>query len=253
MSDNVPIRPAVPDAAELKVWLEYQYSDAIREIVECRAALQSLLDKYPTGIPDDEVAGIAGENLAIVAAKLKALDERRLEENKPYRDGQGIVNNWFSDFVVGPVIETRAAVQAMQDRYGREKLRVAREAAEAKRLKAEEDARLAAEAAASAARAGREDAHGKMEQAGRAAEAAQKAAEQAEHVVTRIRGPMGAVSSSTVRWSWQVVDFAGVPDFYKTIDDGKIREAMRKRGPGGKPVAEIPGIRWVSDTTMRHR
>lgn len=252
MSDNAPIQPPVPDADAIKAWLDYQYAELIAEMDECRRALQSIIDKYPDGLTDD-AAGIAGQNLAIVAAKLKAADDRRKEENKPYRDGHKAVNDWFEDFVFTPVMIAKNAVHAMQNRHGMEVRRREQEKAdEALRLAREEAARKAAEAA-QALREQRPDAIGQMEQAGRAAEELTRAAEKSDNVIARVHGPMGSISSGAVTWSWEVEDFSAVPDFYKCIDEAKVREAAKKRGARNKPTAVIPGIKWVEKFSMRNR
>lgn len=252
MSDNVPVRPSVPDAAEIKVWLEYQYGEQITELAECRAGLASIDGKY-SQLPDDEAAGTAGQNLAITAAKLKAIEERRMEENRAYRDGQATINGWFKDHFVSPVEALQKTVQAKLNAYGLEKRRAEQRAAEEARRKAEEEAQRAAAEAAQAARKAQDDAIGKMEQAARAAEELAKADAKADAVVARVRGTQGSISSGTVTWRWEIEDFSAVPDYYKTIDEAKIREAAKERGKGNRPTAKIPGIRWVENFTMRTR
>lgn len=256
MSDtpvNAPEQPPVPDAAAIKVWLEYQYGDLVNEIGEFRDALQKLVDKYPQGLPDDEVAGIAGDNLGVLADRLKVADERRLDENLAYRQGQKTINDWFTDFIVTPVDGLRKAVQQMQNAYGLRKRQEQQRAADEAKRKAAEEARQAAAEAARAARENRADAIGQMEQAGRAAEVAQKAAEQAANVRVRVAGAMGGTGSGTVTWAYEITDFKALPDELKTWDHAKIVILGKKRDEHGRPVARIPGLKWVEKFSMRNR
>jgi len=125
----------------------------------------------------------------------------------------------------------------------------AREAADAARKQAEEAARKAAEAIE------RDPAHADValqlaEQAAAIAEEKSAVAEAKPAELTRVRGSAGAVLSMRTSWTYQVVDFALVPDPWKTIDDKKVKAAMKARDPQtGRPTRSIPGIEWVQQTS----
>jgi hypothetical protein len=87
----------------------------------------------------------------------------------------------------------------------------------------------------------------------------QRGAQRGEAPV-RVHGPMGSLSSGTVTWEFEVLDFAAIPDAFKLLDTAKINAARRERdltgektGTKGKPLAEIPGGRWVQKFAMRNR
>ena len=50
---------------------------------------------------------------------------------------------------------------------------------------------------------------------------------------------MGNVQARKV-WKYEIVDFSKIPDEYKEINSGKVREALRDK-------KEIPGVRFYQD------
>jgi hypothetical protein len=69
---------------------------------------------------------------------------------------------------------------------------------------------------------------------------------------SRVRGDYGAVASVRTVWTWEIVDQDKIPRAYMTVDGVKVKAtAQKKRDPKtGKPLINIPGIRWVMQRSL---
>lgn len=48
-------------------------------------------------------------------------------------------------------------------------------------------------------------------------------------------------------WNYKVTAFSKVPDGYKELNKGMVRETMKDRDESGKPLTDIPGIEWLCE------
>jgi hypothetical protein len=62
------------------------------------------------------------------------------------------------------------------------------------------------------------------------------------------------MSSLRRTWTYRVTDLAKVPRPFLTIDDLRVKDAMRERDPAtNRPARTIPGIEWVEEVRTTHR
>lgn len=256
MSDNTPFNPAPGSAQAIAEWLAYNEAELIRRRDEELIPALQRLNKVPPGASfpiiadhDEDLAGVFVENEGMAAALLKTANEHRLAEGKPYRDGQSAINAWFERFGK-PLEDAMAPITKARFDYQRRKAEESRRQAQAEAARAAEEARKAQEAAAKAMKRNplSSDVDLRLEEAGRKAEEAARAQELAaaplaEH--SRVRGVYGRVSSIRTTWGWEVEDIDKVPRQYLMVDPDAIKEAARKRDANNRPVAVIPGIKWI--------
>ena len=97
---NVPTRPAVVSAEVMDEWLEYAASDLVDRLKELTAVLFQLSVDHPViADGDDETAGIFTENLKMIAALRKAVEDFHKKEKAPYLALGKQVDNWLNGFV----------------------------------------------------------------------------------------------------------------------------------------------------------
>jgi hypothetical protein len=252
---NAPPPPAPPTPEQVVAWLDYELEPLIRRRDdEVLPALRSMAEAHPE-IPehDDELAGQFAENVRIAKTLIRTATAREDEVKRPFNDGRNTVIAWFRRFA-GPLTAQIAVLERILLDQADRREATARRQAEAEAQRRHEEAQRAMEAAQAALRRNTMGGEHELEDAARAAEAATQAAiaaQQKPAAFTRTRGIYGAVASVRTTWAWEVEDFAKVPREFLMVDPGKVREAAKRRHPvSGKPLAEIPGIRWVEQRAM---
>jgi len=249
IGSNAPLSPAPPTVQQVIDYLEYQ----LVELISRRDQLVTALSEW-TGISDDENLGRCAETVRSARAWLRTSKDRHDEYKRPYLQDGKAVDAWFANKGI-PLGTQLERVQKLMDTYGAKK-----EAEERRKRQkeAEEAAERARKANISAAKAVQrnllgDDVSEKLETAARAveeADLAQQAARAPSADLTRTRGDYGAVASMRTNWTYEVTDFAAVPDEHKIINGSSISAAMKRRDATGKPTAVIPGIRWVAQRKM---
>lgn len=251
---NTPAPPAPLTPADITRYLNYACEDLKVRRDELVEALQAAFARYPR-IDDDreDILGICAENMRMAAALSRSAEDERTTNKHPFLAGGRAVDTWFKVWAA-PLERAMEPVQAAMDDFGARKL--AREQAEALAAKALADAEAdrAADAAAEALRAGRPDeasaALDRVTGAAQAAEVAEERANAKPADLTRTYGAYGAVASVRQTWGWEVTDINAVPRAYLMVNSDSIKAAGKQRDAAGRPIAVIPGIRWVATTKM---
>jgi hypothetical protein len=257
MSDalrNSPAPPAPLTPADITRYLNYACDDLRDRRDELVKALVKTFASYPR-IADDreDILGLCAENMRMALALGRTAEDERTTNKAPFLTGGRAVDTWFKAWAA-PLLRAMEPVQAAMDDFGVRKL--AREQAEALAAKALADAEAdrAADAAAAALRAGRPDeASAALDRVTDAAQAAEHADERANAKpadLTRSYGAFGAVASVRQTWGWEVTDINAVPRPYLMVNPDMVKAAAKGRDAGGRPIAVIPGIKWVPTTKM---
>lgn len=188
--------------------------------------------RVPAELPDAETCGRAGDLAKFLKVASTKVDEIRDGRVRPLNQQVKAINAEFKP--VSEAIEAaRKGVLAKVTAFQLAEDRRRREEAEALRRKQEE------EALALAAKA---EAEGKAEEA-------EAIVEKAATVVvptattTIARGDFGSTTSLRDNWTFEVEDFAALPDAYKLANE----QALRSLAKSGRPT--IPGVRWVNNRT----
>lgn len=241
---NEPIRPFEPASMDaLREWLNFIGLDLY---VRRKELTEALGDGAAAIIRDDTMQAEAAENIRMVGAFRRKVDDIHKAEKAPYLEGGRVVDGWFRDFL--DVLASAAKpVQRAMDDYAARQLAKRREEEAAERTRLADVQRKAEEAAAAAAEAGRD-----AEEEARRLERAAKDADRANRPTTasagtRVRSDLGAVASARSRWRWMVADETLVPREFLTVDVGRVEAAIKAgaRDPHtNRPLAAIPGIRY---------
>jgi hypothetical protein len=242
---NVPTPPKPLSRSEINDHLAYTCARLIERCNELVQAMREVATAYPT-IDDDEALGIAAENMRMAQALRKSSEDTRKAEKDPFLVGGRTVDAWFASFLQ-PLTDACDPVQKAMNAYGQRKLEAQRAAAEAERKRAAEEAQRQAERAAQRMT---DEALTTAAEAAKEADRAEARALARPAALTRTRGDYGAVASVRSSWGWEVVDEAAIPREFFTLDPDKVKLAAKDRDPSGKPVAEIPGLRWVEKSVM---
>jgi hypothetical protein len=165
----------------------------------------------------------ATEDLALIAGLRKTLEKRRKLYLEPLKDHTAAINSAFKG-IMEPLEQAEKTIKAkiMAYREGQRK----QEAAEA------ELRRLRAEAS-------------RLEEqiTGQAAEPEPPVPSVVEHAPDQVNTRAGGFD--TMKYlTWELEDFAQVPDWYKKLDDGKVTKTIKAGG-------RIAGIRTVEKETIR--
>lgn len=160
----------------------------------------------------DSVEAVDNASLFLkeIKDKEKRIEEKRQEITKPLNESLRAVNDLFKK-LVAPLVKARATVTEKILSWRRE---------EQKRID-EENARLA-----------------KLQE-----EQRKKGIEVTEPVkVEKVENKIGNVQA-VKRWTFEITDFAKVPDRYKIINTTEINQAIKE----GKRGEDIPGVRIFQD------
>lgn len=238
---------------QIREYLDYHGATLLARRDQIIAALSADAKAHPR-IEDDEVLGEIGENMKMRAALGRTADDRRKDHKAPFLNGGRVVDAWFKSFLQ-PLDDIAAIVQRITNEYAERKLAEQRKRVEAEHVRAAEAERKANEAAAAALRKGR-DAQAELDRVAAAMAAAERAEAETQARapdLTRTRGIYGAVSSARESWGWEVEDITKVPREYMMLNPDAVKVAGKQRDASGKPLAVIPGIKWVVSTKMGFR
>jgi hypothetical protein len=247
---NTPLPPKPLNPDEITAWLDY-LNDALRSRRDEVVSALRMTAEMVTEIEDDELLGEVAENVRMASAFSRTCDERRTVNKRPFLDGGRAVDAWFKQFVL-PLDDARFPCQRLMDNYGARKLARERAAAEAVWAAAAAEAEAATAYAAAALDAGRPagEALDRAATAQAAAAAAQGWVDARPAELTASRGAYGAAVSVRETWYWEITDADAVPKSLMMVDPEKVKLAGKERDASGRPVAVIPGISWVSRTTV---
>jgi len=213
---------------------------AIPEVTESTEAViiekaQSLIEqagRVPALLPDPETCGRAGDLAKFLKVAGTKLDELRDSRVRPLNQQVKDINASFKPMAEAiesarrGVLSKVTAFQLAEDKRRREE-------AEAARRKQEEEALAAATKA---------EAEGKKEEAEAIVEKAATAV--VPTATTSIaRGDFGSTTSLRDNWTFEVEDFAALPDAYKLTNE----QALRALAKNGRPT--LPGVRWINNRT----
>ena len=94
---NVPSRPVTVSAEVLDEWLRYASMDLTERLKELTRVMFRLSTEHPT-VDDEETAGIFTENLRMIAALRKSVEDFHKKEKAPYWNLGKRVDAWLHDF-----------------------------------------------------------------------------------------------------------------------------------------------------------
>jgi hypothetical protein len=179
----------------------------IPNIEEIRGEVSTIIKGTPA-ITTPAAYLAAADYIKILASKLKALEEKRKAWTRPMLEAKKKIDADFNEVEEVLQAEIDAAKSAM----------VVWQHAEQKRLDARQ---IEIEAEATA----------EMKATG--------ALEVSVPVVNDIKTQRGRIATATLKkiWTFQITDEAAVPEEYKSIDEAKIKEAIRAG------AREIAGVR----------
>jgi hypothetical protein len=167
----------------------------------------------------------ATKDLSLIANLKKSLNERKAVYIKPAKDHIATINAAFQA-IMAPLEDADKILRTKILAYREEQRRREAAAARLEKMKAEA-AELEAELTGSPPPVA-------------SPETTAPAVEAAPDKVTTDVGSLGSYTVKT----WELVDFAQVPDWYKKLDEGKVTKTIKAGG-------SIPGIRIIEKETLR--
>jgi len=167
----------------------------------------------------------ATKDLSLIANLKKSLNERKAVYIKPAKDHIATINAAFQA-IMAPLEDADKILRTKILAYREEQRRREAAAARLEKMKAEA-AELEAELTGSPPPVA-------------IPETTAPAVEAAPDKVTTDVGSLGSYTVKT----WELVDFAQVPDWYKKLDEGKVTKTIKAGG-------SIPGIRIIEKETLR--
>lgn len=169
---------------------------------------------------DEESAAEATDLAKLVSTQIRMVEDERKAMVKPLNDHVKYINARFKKYS-DPLGVVLAEVKNKILGFQKEQRAIAERQAEVARQEAEQLRREAEQAHADGVPA---------------IDISEPTPSQVTVVAGPVRGTFGTTSISK-RWTWEVVDFALVPDQYKAIASGPVTAAVRDG------AREIPGIR----------
>ncbi len=185
---------------------------------------------------NDEDEGKCNDLLKIIKNMIKMADDDRKAAGEWFRNMLAEINGKYKDEITDPLEKAKAKLESIIKPYALQKLK-----------KRQEEERLAREALERAAleKAAKAET---PEAADQVIETAVKASERV-HQPTTVRSTYGAVTSSRIKYVFQLEDLSQVPRKYLMLDDSKVRKAIN----GEKRVESIPGIKIIEDVQITSR
>jgi hypothetical protein len=248
---NLPPPYTPPSAEEIRATLIAANAGMMTRRAELLAGLQAHLDAYKVVTEDEQVTAIS-DTIKLARELAKLVAAAHTTAKAPYATAAGAVDawkNWMNEPFIAPVKSLTERITAYDVTKAAADRAAARARAEALRERAEEQTRAAMEASNAI------EQEAAFDVAEHTAGMQAKAEAQAEAKPSKSTIKRGAVSTSSLRrnWSYRVENIEEVPLEYLTVDDMRVREAMRHRDADGTPQAKIPGIAWVSTVTTTIR
>lgn len=186
-------------------------------------------------VENDEQYAMASEVLCQVKARLKRVEQKRLEYTKPLNDQVKKMNADFKE-AAAPYVEMELTIKGKIGAYVTEQRRKQEEAERQERLRRQEEARKLAESENISRQ--------------KAAAEIRKQHEEQEALVPKGPAQQTSVKTSTAKvvtkvvTKFEVIDPSKVPDEFKIVDERLIRIALS----GG--AKRIPGVKIWEDTQV---
>jgi len=226
----------VPDPAALATLWARDHADLLARRDQLLAAFSRFEAAHGDGISSDEVAGRAADFSRLLAREAAAAEAVRKELKSPLLAASRALDRFFKTDVSDLLAAAAAKVEALLGAWQRGKLTAERQLREGAARSAREAADRLAQAAM---QSGDADLMQQARQADDAAQRAELGVQAGLAAVARTAGEGGAVASLKSHWSFEVVDFEMVPREWLTIDERKVRAAIR----GDDGLRDIPGLR----------
>ena len=210
------------------------------------AAMERFEGAHGAGIADEGTAARAADFVLLLEREAGNVEAARKRIKAPLLAVGRALDRLLKKETSDRLAAAAAKVKAMLGEYQARKI-----AAERARLEQQAMAARQAADAAAASAAGSGD-PASREQAislDRVAQRAELAATEGIMALARTRGASGTVAELREEWTYEVVDIALVPRQWLTIDDRKVRAAIR--GPGG--LRGIDGLRIYAVPTASVR
>lgn len=251
--NKAPQVPAI-DPDELTAALEEQYRSHLARRDSLLAAF-TRFDAANPKIVDDDIAGRASDFCKQLKREVRLVDGTngvRDQVKRPFLNACETIDTFFRRNVAAPLKRRADEIEDRLSTYAREKEEAARRAAIEAHWEAEIEAeRLAAAAARSRTPALIED----LAQARNAVDLAAERASAPAAELTRVRGDLGAVSSTRVTLAFRVVDKGKVPLAWLSVNEAAVRATMAATRQRHRTVAEaaadlglaIPGIEFYEE------
>lgn len=188
-------------------------------------------------VDDDDKAAKVGDIIHVARVAFNAIDRERTNQKKPFLTASRKVDEHFAPFLKA-IKGAKEALQGYLDAYMTRKDEIA---AEERRRLEERAKQKQAEADIRAAEARTVQEQKDADKAKREATALQaKARATTGHVHT----DYGATIHVHKTWTFEIDDFAQVPDKYKIIDHVGVNTAIK----GDRGLRDIPGLRIFQKT-----
>ena len=230
----------VPDAATLAAAWAREHAALLARRDQLLKAFVRFEAAHGAGIQSDEIAGRAADFARLLTREAEVAEKVRKGLKAPLLTASRALDRFFKTDFSDLLAAGAAKVEALLGAWQRTKLAAERELREAAAREAREAAdRLAAEAMQS----GDADLMQRARQADDAAQRAEASVLSGLATIARTAGEGGAVASLKSHWTFDVVDFDKVPREWLTIDDRKVRTAIR----GEDGLRDIPGPRIYND------
>ena len=191
----------------------------------------------------------------------KALGDLHTVEKAPFLNAGRAADAFFVHGLAKPLQEAAAKLMTLSTAWMTAEAARKQRQAKAEAEEAEAAANVARQEAAAAEAAARRtqnvDVIDNAERAQDMAAALQQHAVQAQRTAagpiaefSRVRGDRGGVSSLSDNWVFRVVAFDLVPREYLSLDESKVRMAIRRKD---MPVRQIPGLEICNEPVARLR
>jgi hypothetical protein len=230
------------DPAQLKPWIEYEYSRHATEIAALLERYGKFLAVTAAGIENDYIGGLANDFANDMKAATEALDKTRERIKKPVLHAQRLIDGEarkLSDELAAANTVVRQRLEA----WLRRKEAALREAAE------KEAARLALEAQTAMNEAAASTDPHALDVAVDAIDAAQEAerlATASTLELTRSRGVGGGMSALKEVYLYEVVDITKVPVAYLQVNDKVVKAAIQSG------TRDIRGLRIYAEKKLAY-
>lgn len=213
----------------------------MNELVKKDLDLSELVAKAVTVAEQTDAAVITNDDeqqkgfdlLKIIKTMIKKAEDARKESTKEARDYVSAVNDRYKDEVTGPLEKAKNLIESKLKPYALKKLKEQQEAARIERERIESEALAEAEK--------RKD----EESANKALDTAVKQSAAVTYHAP-VRSDYGAVTSTKIVYTFEVVDLLMVPREYLMLNEALVKK--RINATEGKA---IPGLKISEDVSMR--
>jgi hypothetical protein len=243
---NAPHILALPEPEILyQSWLR-EHAALLGRRDQLLAAMERFEAAYGAGIADEATAGKAADFFRVLEREARHAEEIRKTTKAPVLAAARALDRLLKTETSDRLTAAAARVNRLLAEYQVQKISVERTARE----QAAQAARQAADAVAAIANANGDPALRDQALAlDQAAQQAELAATAGLAALAQTRSESGVVADLKEEWTYAIVDSTLVPREWLTVDDRKVRAAIR--GPGG--VRSIAGLRIFPEPKVQVR